>query len=99
MAKLVKPAKVPTWTKDMTLQMYAKQLHMWSDILENYPEYVQYQDLMESLKTNKDVKGLPRYVGEHFLPTLDKKTDQIIAKVLIYYLSSMEEPRLKRFRR
>ena len=37
---------------------------------------------MESLKTNKDVKGLPRYVGEYVLPTLDKKTDQTIAKVL-----------------
>ena len=37
MAKLVKPAKVPTWTKDLTLETYAKQLHMWSDILEDYP--------------------------------------------------------------
>ena len=27
MAKLMKPAKVPTWTKDLTLQTYAKQLH------------------------------------------------------------------------
>ena len=38
--------------------------------------------MVESLKTNKDVKGLPRYVGEHVLPALDKKTDQTIAKVL-----------------
>ena len=38
--------------------------------------------MVESLKTNKDVKGLPRYVGEHVLPILDKKTDQTIAKVL-----------------
>ena len=37
---------------------------------------------MESLKTNKEVKGLPRYVGEHVLPTLEKKTDQTITKVL-----------------
>ena len=37
---------------------------------------------MESLKTNKEVKGLPRYVGEHVLPTLEKKSDQTILKVL-----------------
>ena len=37
---------------------------------------------MESLNTNKEVKGLPRYVGEHVLPTLEKKTYQTIMKVL-----------------
>ena len=82
MAKLLKPAKVPTQTKDLTLETYAKQLHTWSDILADIPEYVKYQDLMESLKTNKEIKGLPRYVGEHVLPTLKKKTDQTMAKVL-----------------
>ena len=55
---------------------------MWSNILEDYPVYGKYQDLMESLKTNKEMKGLPRYVGDQVLPTLDKKTDQTIAKVL-----------------
>merc|ERR1711873_286626 len=70
---LMKPAKVPTWTKDFTLETYAKQLHTWSDILEDILEYIKYQDLIESLKTNKEVKGLPRYVGEHVLPTLEKK--------------------------
>ena len=81
MAKWMKLVKVPTWTKDLTLETYAKQLHTWLDILEDIPEYVKYQDLMESLKTNKEVKGLPRYVGEHVLPTLEKKTDQTIMKV------------------
>ena len=37
---------------------------------------------MESLKTNKDIKDLPRYVGEHFLPVLELKQDQTIKKVL-----------------
>ena len=60
MAKLTKPAKVPTWTKDLTLETYAKQLQTWSDILEDISEYVKYQDLMESLKTNKEIERLPR---------------------------------------
>ena len=63
-------------------EIYAKQLHTWSEILEDIPKYIKYQDLMESLKTNKEVKGLPRYVGEHVLPTLEKKTDQTVAKML-----------------
>ena len=50
--------------------------------MEDIAEYIKYQDLMESLKTNKEVKGLPRYVGEHMLPILKKKSDQTILKVL-----------------
>ena len=79
MAKLMKPAEVPISTEDLTL---VKQDYTWPDILEDYPEYVKYQDLMESLKTYKDVKGLPRYVGEHVLLVLGKKTDHMIAKFL-----------------
>ena len=37
---------------------------------------------MESLKTNKEIKGLPKYVGEHILPILEKKTDQTMKRVL-----------------
>ena len=37
---------------------------------------------MESLKTNKDVKDLPRYVGEHIPPVLEQKQDQTIKKAL-----------------
>ena len=79
---LMKSAKVPACTKDLTLETYTKQLLTWSDILEDIPEYIKYADLMESLKTNKEVRRLPRYVGEHVLPTLEKKSDQTILKVL-----------------
>ena len=37
---LTKPAKVPTWTQDLTLETFSKQLQTWSDILEEIPEYV-----------------------------------------------------------
>ena len=66
----------------MTLETFSKQLQTWSDILEEIPEYVKYQDLMESLKTNKEIKGLPKYVGEHILPILERKQDQTMKKVL-----------------
>ena len=99
MAKLLKPAKVPTWIKDLTLETYIKQLITWSDILEDISEYVKYQDLMESLKTNKEVKELPRYVGEHILPTLEKKTDQTVLKVLYLLDTKYGRTRLKGLKR
>ena len=37
---------------------------------------------MESLKTNKDIKGLSKYIEEHILPVLENKEDQTIKKVL-----------------
>ena len=59
---LTKPAKVPMWTKDLTLETYIKQIQSWSDVLEEIPEHVKYADLIESLKTNKEIKGLQKYV-------------------------------------
>ena len=79
---LTKPAKVPTWTGDLTLETFSKQIQTWLDILQEIPEYVKYADLVESLKTNKDIKGLPKYIGEHILPILEKKTDQTMKRVL-----------------
>ena len=79
---LTKPTKVPTWTQDLTLETFSKQLQTWSDILEEIPEYVKYQDLMESLKTNKEIKRLPKYVRQHILPILERKQDQTMKKVL-----------------
>ena len=37
---------------------------------------------MESLKINKEIKGLSKYVREHILPIFEKKTDQTMKKVL-----------------
>merc|ERR1712030_63092 len=43
---------------------------------------MKYQDFVENLKLNKDIKGLPRFVGEHVLPVLEKKQDHNVKKVL-----------------
>ena len=51
--KLTIPAKVPSWTKDMSLETYIKQLTMWTAINTEVPEYVKYHDLIEELKRNK----------------------------------------------
>ena len=64
------------------METFVKQLQTWTDINEDVPEFVKYHDFIESLKTNKDIKGLPRYVGEHILPVLEKETDQTNKEVI-----------------
>ena len=51
--KLTKPAKVPSWTKDMALETYAKQIATLTGINEDVPEYVKYHDLMKELKKTR----------------------------------------------
>ena len=38
--------------------------------------------MIESLKTNTQIKGLPKYVGKHVLPVLEAKVDQTLKNVL-----------------
>ena len=82
MTKLTKPAKVPSWTKDMSLETYAKQIATWTGINEDVPEYVKFHDLMEELKKNKDIKGIQKYVVDHLIAVLIKKMDQTLDKVI-----------------
>ena len=67
-AKLIKPAKVQAWTKEMTLAMYLKALKAWMEQNKDISEHVRFNDVIELLKMNKDVNGLAKYVGEHILP-------------------------------
>ena len=50
-AKLTKPAKVPSWTKYMSLET-------WQEINEYLPDFAKYHELIEELKKNKDIKWL-----------------------------------------
>ena len=68
--KLMKPVKVPSWTKDMSLETYAKQIATWTDLNEDVPEYAKYHDLIEELKRNTAIKGIQKYVADYKLPTL-----------------------------
>ena len=41
-SKVIKPAKVPMWSKEMSLETYEKQIRAWSDINEDVTEYSRY---------------------------------------------------------
>ena len=64
------------------METYTKQIQTWLDVLEEIPEHVKYADLVESLKTNKEIKGIQKYVGEHILPVLETKDEQTLKRVL-----------------
>merc|ERR1712101_65446 len=55
-AKLTKPAKVPSWTKDMSLETYVKQLTTWQQINEDIPESAKYPELIEEKKRRVEEK-------------------------------------------
>ena len=46
------------------------------------PENTQFQDLIESLKTNKEIEGWPKYVSEHVLTMLNTLEKQTIKEVV-----------------
>ena len=60
--KLVKPAKVPNWGKDMKLDVYLKVLEVWMEMNKDVSEAVKFLDVIELLKTNMEIEGLAKYV-------------------------------------
>ena len=80
--KLTKGAKVPSWTKYMSLETYAKQILTWMGINEEVIEHFKYHDSMEELKKNTEVKGIQKNVAEHIIPVLINKDDQTLDKVV-----------------
>ena len=79
--KLVKPAKVPGWTKEMKLEVCLKGLEVWMETNKDISEGVKYQDVIESLKNNKEIEGLQQYVGEHILTKLDMVEKQKVKQI------------------
>ena len=52
-SRVIKPAKVPTWTKELSLETFTKQIETWDAVNDDVPVNNKYQDFVESLKTNK----------------------------------------------
>ena len=95
MARVVKPAKVPTWTKDVTLEMFERQLDIWKMSNVNVPENTQFKDLKESLKTNKEIGGLLKYVSGHVLTIPITLVKQTIKEVADCFKERFERTRLE----
>ena len=47
----------------MSLEIFVRMLQTWTEFNDKIPDIINYHELMESLKANKDIKDLPHYVG------------------------------------
>ena len=79
-SKLTKPVKVPSWTKDISLETYVKQLTAWQQINEDIPETAKYHELIEELKKNKEIRGLQKFLVDHILPVIKKRKIRILGR-------------------
>ena len=52
-----KTAKDPSWTKNMALDTFIRQLEIWGASNVDVPESTQFQGLVESGQLNKEIKG------------------------------------------
>ena len=81
-SKLVKPTKVPSWGTGMKYKAYKKSIEVWEQNNQDMPEPARYQEVIESIKQNKNIEDLARYAGEHIVGTLDTAERQNIKEIL-----------------
>ena len=80
--KLIKPAKVPSWSKGMRIDSYKKSLEVWMENNKELPQAIRYQEVIESLKMNKEIEGLAVYIGEHIIGKLDTTEKQTVKNLV-----------------
>merc|ERR1711989_15675 len=85
--KLIKPAKIPVWSKGMQLTPFIKSLEVWMENNRELPDHSKYNEIIESLKLNKEIEGLSLYIGEHVVGKLDTVEKQTV-KGLIELLTT-----------
>merc|ERR1712120_85644 len=76
--KLIKPAKVPAWSKGMQLRPFIKSIEVWLENNKDLPEHSKYNEIIESVKLNKEIEGLSLYIGEHVVGKLDTVEKQTV---------------------
>ena len=80
--KLIKMSKPPIWTKDMSLDVYKSQLNGWNKNEKDVPESGRYNKLLESLKTNKDVRGVAKYINHEVTEKCVEVESQTVKAVI-----------------
>ena len=58
---LVKAQRVPVWSKNQKLERWLDQVKAWVEDMGNVPVHQKYNELIESLKANKEIEGLSSY--------------------------------------
>ena len=63
------------------MKIITTKINAWEEINKKIPENIKCQCLIESVNTNKEIRGLPWYVGAHVLTILEKKEEQTMNRV------------------
>ena len=81
-SKLIKTSKPPLWTKEMTVDIFKLQVLRWSNKEKEIPETERYHELLESLKVNKEIRGLTKYVNDEVTEKCDSDAKQKVSIIL-----------------
>ena len=65
----------------MMLDVYLKVLEVWMETNKDVSEGVRFRDVIESLKINKEIEGLAKYIGEYILTKLNKVEKQKVKEI------------------
>lgn len=82
MSKLVKPPKPPVWTKEMVFETFEKQINRWTSNEKEVSEVDKYHELIEEIKKNKEIDGLPQYLNDQIVEMCNEEQDQNVKKIL-----------------
>merc|ERR1711873_354202 len=66
---------------------FIKSLEVWMENNKELPDHSKYNEIIESLKLNKEIEGLSLYIGEHVVGKLDTVEKQTV-KGLIELLTT-----------
>ena len=78
---LVKNRKAPIGTKCQDFESYCRQLRLW-DSQTTISPVQKYFELIEYLKTNKDIGGLAEFVARDVIEKVDTNNPNIIEKAI-----------------
>ena len=78
---LVKNRKAPIWTKGQDFESYCHQLRLW-EAQTTIPPIQKYFELLDSLKTNREIGGLAAFVARDVVEKVNSNSANIIEDVI-----------------
>ena len=71
--KHMKPVKVPSWSKDMSLEIFTKKLMTWKEINDKVPELMKFHDVIERFEDKQRHQRITKVCGRTHSSGLDQE--------------------------
>ena len=76
-----KTQKVPNWIREQSLESFCNQLRTWNK--SSYaPDASKFYDVIETLKTNKEIPGLKDFVSNQIMNEIEPETINVVEKII-----------------